>query len=235
MIKKRKILNMAYKGVKKTIMSSKERSDKSKHADTIIRNHIIFSMGASFIPFPVADMLAVSALQLDMIRQLCRVYDIDFSETQGKAIITALSGPILAKAGARSIIKLVPGIGTLIGGVTISIFNGASTYALGEVFKKHFESGGTILDFDSERLKKTFKEKFEKGKKVAKQMKEEEEAKKKAKASTSEEVEIEVVDAEEEKSGDVIEKLKELGDLKEKGIISDAEFKRLKKKLIGDA
>ena len=78
-------------------MSSKEKSDKSKHADTIIRNHIVFSMGASFIPFPIADMLAVSALQLDMIRQLCRVYDIDFSETQGKAIITALSGPILAK------------------------------------------------------------------------------------------------------------------------------------------
>lgn len=229
---------MAYKGVKKTFMSAKEKSDKSKHADTIIRNHIVFSMGASFIPFPIADMLAVSALQLDMIRQLCRVYDIDFSETQGKAIITALSGPILAKAGARSVIKLVPGIGTLIGGVTISIFNGASTYALGEVFKKHFESGGTILDFDSDRLKKTFKEKFEKGKKVAKQMKEEEEAKKNAKTeakATAEAVEVEVVEKVEDSGGDVIEKLKELGQLKEQGVISDAEFKRLKKKLIGDA
>ena len=57
---------------------SGKKSDKSKHADTIIRNHVIWSMGAGLIPVLVADIFAVSALQLDMIRQLCKVYDIDF-------------------------------------------------------------------------------------------------------------------------------------------------------------
>ena len=66
-------------------------------------------------------------------------------------------------------------------------------------------------------------------------MKEEETSKKKAKKSTAEAVEIEVVETGDETSDNVIEKLKELGDLKEKGVISEAEFKRLKKKLIGDA
>ena len=61
----------------------------------------------------------------------------------------------------------------------MSVFSGASTYALGEVFREHFETGGTFLDFDPGRLKKYYQEKFEKGKKVAQEIREEEERKKK--------------------------------------------------------
>ena len=66
-------------------------NNSSSHADTIIRNHMLWSMGAGFIPVPIADFFAVSAVQLDMIRQLCNVYNIDFKQTQGKAVITALT------------------------------------------------------------------------------------------------------------------------------------------------
>lgn len=209
---------------------SDQNNDRSKHAETIIRNHVIWSMGAGFIPILIADIFAVSALQLDMIRQLCRVYDIDFSETQGKAIVTSLTSSTLARLGAGSLLKLVPGIGSLLGGVTVSIFAGASTYALGEVFKRHFGSGGTILDFDPARLKKLYKEKFEKGKKVAEELrKKQQEDKKKAK-ETKINPQPEAEAAKED--GDVIEKLKELGKLKKQGIISDEEFESMKKKLI---
>jgi uncharacterized protein (DUF697 family) len=191
------------------------KSDKAKHADTIIRNHIAWSMGASFlVPIPIADIFAVGALQLDMIRQLCRAYGVPFSETQGKAIVSALTSSTLARAGARSLIKLVPGLGTLIGGITVSIFNGASTYALGEVFKRHFETGGTILDFDVEGLKNMYKEKFEKGKEVAKDIKEEMPEEENPK-----------------KTSDLVDKLKDLAALKEQGVLTEEEFEEMKKKL----
>lgn len=208
---------------------SDQKNDRSKHADTIIRNHVVWSMGAGLIPVLIADIFAVSALQLDMIRQMCRVYDVNFSETQGKAIVTSLTSSTLARIGASSIIKLIPGVGSILGGVTVSVFAGASTYALGEVFKKHFESGGTILDFDPGRLSKMYKEKFEKGKQVAKEWKSEIE---------SEEVAAEPVKTEETpKATDtgkesVFEKLKELAQLKDQGIISEEEFAEMKKKLI---
>ena len=137
--------------------NNSEESVRAKHADTVIRNHVIWSMGAGLIPVLIADIFAVSALQMDMIRQLCKVYNRDFSEHQGKAIVTSLTSSTLARIGARSVVKLIPGIGSLIGGVTVSAFAGASTYALGEVFKTHFEMGGTILDFDPEALKKFYK------------------------------------------------------------------------------
>lgn len=192
-------------------------SNKTAHADTIIRNHMIWSMGAGFIPVPVADFFAVSAVQLDMIRQLCTVYEVDFKQTQGKAVITALSGSSLARLGARAI-KLIPGVGSVLGGVSLAILSGASTYALGEVFKTHFETGGTILDFDVERLKKYYNEKFEKGKEVAEEL-----HKNNPKPDTEKPV------------TDKISQLQQLAKLKDDGILSEEEFNELKKKIISEA
>ncbi|MEN0045770.1 MAG: DUF697 domain-containing protein, partial [Bacteroidota bacterium] len=214
----------AKKQFKKKFMGS-NKSDRSKHADTVVRNHVIFSMGAGFIPIPVADIFAVSASQLDMIRQLCKVYEIDFQETQGKAIVSALTSSTLARVGAGSLAKAIPIVGSFVGGITNSVLAGASTYALGEVFKRHFEKGGTILDFDVDRLKKVYQEKFEKGKEVAKEMKEEEE-KKKAGFKTDEPTPAATA------SSGIAERLKELANLKDSGILTEEEFQKMKQKLI---
>lgn len=215
-------------------MTNNESKERSRHAETVIRTHVLLSMGASFIPILLADIFAVSALQLDMIRQMCRVYNVDFKETQGKAIVSALTTSTLARAGARSLVKLIPGIGSIIGGVTVSVFAGASTYALGEVFKKHFESGGTILDFDTERLKNVYKEKFEKGKKVAQEWKKQEEAKKEGETEepVSSSTTAEAKTAKESGADEVFERLQKLAKLKEQGVISEEEFQEMKKKLI---
>jgi uncharacterized protein (DUF697 family) len=197
-------------------MSDFEKSNRGESANSIIKNHMIWSMGAGFIPVPIADLFAVSAIQLDMIRQLCKVYDIDFKQTEGKAMITTLTGSGLARLGARAV-KFIPGVGSILGGVTMAALSGASTYALGEVFKKHFETGGTFLDFDPERLKKYYNEKFEKGKEVA------EELRKKQESAT--------------KSSDglaAMDKLKELADMKAAGLLTDEEFAQMKKKIIGE-
>jgi len=195
-------------------MSENNIENKKSETGSIIRNHMMWSMGAGLIPFPIADIIAVGAVQLDMIRQLSRVYEIDFNETKGKAIISALTTSSLSRLGARAAIKLIPGIGSILGGVAMSVMSGASTYALGEVFKAHFETGGTILDFEPERLKKFYNEKFEKGKDIAKKMKEDEDLKKN------------------QHKKDPITLIKELNDLRESGAISQEEFERLKKQVL---
>ncbi len=217
--------------------------EREKHADSIIRNHIIWSMGAGFIPILMADVFAVSALQLDMIRQMCKVYDVEFQEVQGKAIVTSLTSTALARVTAGRLVKLIPGIGSWIGGMAVSSFAGASTYALGEVFKNHFKSGGTILDFDIDRLRKFYKEKFEKGKTVVKSVKKDD-LDFDADARFFEAENFEFDDEENQVVPDapitdqntaaktMIEQLKDLAALKEQGIITEDEFTALKKKLI---
>ena len=202
--------------------------NRIENSDKIIRNHIVWSMGAGLIPVPIADFFAVSAIQLDMVRQMCKLYDVDFKETEGKAVISSMTGSGLARLGARAAIKFIPGIGTVMGGVTMAVLSGASTYALGEVFKKHFETGGTFLDFDTERLTKMYREKFEKGKKVAEDIRKEQEDQKKTVEK------VVKMEATQKGKKDVITRLKELGDLKEKGVITEEEFQTMKKKLIDD-
>ncbi|MEL6143025.1 MAG: DUF697 domain-containing protein, partial [Bacteroidota bacterium] len=237
--------DFASKQLKKSIMNF-NNSDKDSHADTVIRNHVLWSMGASYvIPLPVADVFAVSALQLDMIRQLCRVYGLDFAETQGKAIVSSLTTSTMARAGARSLIKLIPGLGTVVGGITVAAVNGASTYALGQVFKKHFKTGGTILDFDTERLKKMYNEQFEKGKSIATKWKEEadeEERKKKSEENKAEHKPSDDVPPPPKTetasptmpTDEALAKLKELAEMKAQNIITEEEFELMKKRIIGE-
>ena len=158
--------------------------------------------------------------------------------------MTSLTSSALARIGAGSVIKLIPGIGSFIGGATVSVFAGASTYALGEVFKKHFSTGGTILDFDPDRLRKYYKEKFEKGKKVAKEWdkeaknddgssfnvstEEETTPPKAAKATPKKEKKVNVADATDE----IVDKLKKLAELKDAGIITEDEFKQMKQRIL---
>lgn len=197
-------------------MTDYEKNNRDDMSDAIIKKHITWSMGAGFIPVPFADMIAVSAVQLDMIRQLSKVFGIDFKQTEGKAIISALTSSGVARLGARAV-KFIPGVGSILGGVTMSVLSGASTYALGEVFKKHFATGGTFLDFDTERLKRYYNEKFEKGKEVAEQMQE---------AQDTPVAGNPTIDA--------IDKIKELAEMKNAGILTEEEFASMKKKILED-
>jgi len=229
--------------------------------DSIIRNHVVWSMGAGMIPLPVIDVFAMSAVQLDMVRQMCRLYQVNFNGMQGKSLITALVGSGIARAGA-SALKLIPGIGTVIGSVALPVLSGASTYALGQVFKQHFETGGTFLDFDVDRLRKYYSEQFEKGKKVAADIKREEDEKKAeaegetpkgkpkrrrkannasdAEASPEVEATVEPEEAPEavvEENIDTMDaalkKLQDLAKLRDDNVITEAEFQKMKQKMMG--
>lgn len=195
-------------------MEEIKKTNRRDEADSIIKNHMIWSMGAGFIPIPIADLFAVSAIQLDMIRQLSKLYEVDFKQTEGKAIITSLTTSGIARLGARAV-KFIPGVGSILGGITLAVLSGASSYALGEVFTKHFETGGTFLDFDPGRLKKYYNEKFEKGKEVAKEIQKQQQFKEKTGNASN-----------------LVDKLKELADMKLAGLISEEEFEKLKKKII---
>ncbi len=195
-------------------MEEIKKTNRRDEADSIIKNHMIWSMGAGFIPIPIADLFAVSAIQLDMIRQLSKLYEVDFKQTEGKAIITSLTTSGIARLGARAV-KFIPGVGSILGGITLAVLSGASSYALGEVFTKHFETGGTFLDFDPGRLKKYYNEKFEKGKEVAKEIQKQQQVKEKTGNASN-----------------LVDKLKELADMKLAGLISEEEFEKLKKKII---
>ena len=136
-------------------------------ADAIIRKRVYGAIGIGFIPVPLVDFLGLTALQIEMIHALAKAHGVEFKKERVKSIISSLCGGLLTTASvplAASLLKSLPIIGLTAGAATISIMGGASTYALGWVFDRHFRKGGNLIDFNAEEAKTYFKEKVEEGK-----------------------------------------------------------------------
>mmetsp|Transcript_5606 Transcript_5606/g.7887 ORF Transcript_5606/g.7887 Transcript_5606/m.7887 type:complete len:197 (+) Transcript_5606:53-643(+) len=130
----------------------------------IIKIYMGWSAGAAFLPVPLLDLAAVTALQVKMVADLAEVYDIPFSRNAVKSIIGGLIGSVVPSTlarGASSLVKAVPGVGSILGAITAPAFASASTYAVGKVFQQHFEAGGNILNFDPDAMREYFKQEYE--------------------------------------------------------------------------
>jgi len=204
--------------------------NKEEQVDKIIQNHVLYSMGLGIIPIPLVDIAGVTATQLDMLSQLGGVYGKNFSDISGKSFIASTAGATFARLGA-SFIKAIPGIGSIIGGVSMSIMSGASTYAIGQVAHRFFRDGLELEDIDADLAKSIYQEEFEKGKKVASDLKD-----KKENSPDDTQVDDSSPEASTTTSakakGDVYDELSKLGELKEKGVISAEEFEKMKKAII---
>jgi uncharacterized protein (DUF697 family) len=147
---------------------------RSSQAGNLIKKHVIVVMGASLVPFPLFDLLALTSVQLKMLHSLAKLYEVPFSKNLGKSAIVSLLGGVMPTSTAMtlaSLAKAVPGLGTATGIITVSVLGGATTYAIGSVFAQHFESGGTLLDFDAKKMRAYFSSKLEEGKGVAADLK----------------------------------------------------------------
>ncbi|HAE48854.1 MAG TPA: GTPase, partial [Tistrella mobilis] len=71
---------------------------------------------------------------------------------------TAAAGLV---GGVASLVKAVPVVGTVIGLAVSPTVSYAVTYAIGRVFIQHFETGGTLLNFNPDQLREHFKAEFQ--------------------------------------------------------------------------
>jgi len=142
----------------------------------LIRHHVYGSMAVGLVPIPMVDFLGIAGIQLNMVRKMAEYYDIPFSKDMTKNLIISLIGgaiPASAAYPVASSIKFIPLIGQTLGAVSMPVIAGASTYAVGKVFYRHFASGGTFLTFDPEKARAYYEEMFQKGKTIVKGMKSE--------------------------------------------------------------
>lgn len=137
-----------------------------------IRKYMLASMGVALLPAPLLDFAAITALQLKMVHSLSRLYGVPYKENLGRSIIGSLLGSLgaatLAVGVVGSVFKFVPVFGVVAHALTYPILIGAVTHAIGRVFVMHFETGGTLLDFDVDEMREHFRREFEAGKGVAK-------------------------------------------------------------------
>lgn len=133
--------------------------DRIERSEELIQRHTLGAVGIGLLPVPGLDMAALVALQLNMLRGLGDLYEQPMVDSLGRSIIASLIGGI-APLTSLSVLKFIPVVGTLLASISAPVFTGASTYALGRVFVLHFESGGTFLSLDPDKVRAHYEAEF---------------------------------------------------------------------------
>jgi uncharacterized protein (DUF697 family) len=138
---------------------------RDQMAADLVERYTAWAAAAGVIPVPLVDVAAIGGVQVKMLRELAKIYDVEFSENLGKSIMGTLLGAIVpagvasaASAGVMSALKFVPIVGTVISSIAMPACSAAATYALGKVFILHFASGGTLLDFNPKEYREFMRE-----------------------------------------------------------------------------
>ena len=146
---------------------------QESQAHRIINKYTWWSMGAGLLPLPLVDMPVILGVRMRMLYMLSKNYHVPFSRDPGKKVISFLLGAVIPVSLTNTVgrtLKWVPFVGPMIGWMSMPIFTGATTYAIGQSFMMHFESGGTLLDFDPAKVLAYFRQEFAKGQKLAAEM-----------------------------------------------------------------
>ncbi len=142
--------------------------ERRQAADRIVRRFAGYGAAAGLVPVPALDLAAITGVQVKMLAELAKCYDVPFAENAGRSYIAALIGGLMplsgVSLGAMSLVKGVPVIGTVLAAAVVPGFAAASTWAIGRVFTIHFERGGTLLNLDVGKMKEDVKGEFRKAK-----------------------------------------------------------------------
>jgi uncharacterized protein (DUF697 family) len=139
------------------------RPSKEAEAMRVVREYMGWATGGGLIPVPLVDLAAIALVELKMVHSLANLYGVPFSRSAAKSIIGALiggGGTYVLAAPVASVVKFVPVVGQFFGMLSEPALAAAATYALGKVFIQHFESGGTLLDFNIRNQRRQYEEHF---------------------------------------------------------------------------
>ena len=135
---------------------TEQNNGKREEANRLVKKYTGLLGAAGIIPVPLVELAVVPGFQLKMVRDLSNLYGLQYSESLVKSVLASITGVGFVMASTRvvsSVLKGIPGIGQISGVLSSTVLGGTSTYAIGKVFIEHFETGGTLLSMDADKMK----------------------------------------------------------------------------------
>jgi uncharacterized protein (DUF697 family) len=146
-----------------SLLPDTQVSTDPRHADamSIVQRYVLISAGAGLITVPVLDVTALAGIHIALIKAITEHYGQQFSEHAARNILIALGASLIPGAFGsmlgRRALRALPYVTPVLGLASMSAFSAFVSYALGTVFVRHFEAGGTLDTFDVQHLHRLFK------------------------------------------------------------------------------
>lgn len=109
-----------------------------KKCQVAIHSASAASAAAGAIPIPMSDAIPITATQIGMIIAIGKAFDITLSDSVAKSLIGVGVTQSAGRAIVSNILKAVPGVGTVAGGMIGASTAAALTEALGWVIADDF-------------------------------------------------------------------------------------------------
>lgn len=103
---------------------------KSK-CSMVIHTATLTAAVSGISPIPMSDAIPITAAQITMIVSLGKIFDVTLSQSAAKSLVCVGATQQAGRAIAASLIKAVPGVGTVVGGVICGSTAASLTEALG--------------------------------------------------------------------------------------------------------
>lgn len=130
-----KLLKAAYKAVK--ALDQQADNLLPEKIVSIVKLHSKLAVGSAFIPLPGADIAACAASIWGMYIRINEKMGIPFKENLMKSIGSGIATNLasgMAMTGVASLMKFIPGLGTLGGGAIMAVSMYALTLASGYIY-----------------------------------------------------------------------------------------------------
>ena len=150
---------------------------KKKYSQVAVATAVAAAFGEGFAPIPFSDAALLIPTQVSMIASITAIFGMEVSTSLLTGFVSSTIGTagatVLGKAIVSNVLKLIPGIGTGVGGLISGATAGLLTTALGEayiilmemIYKGEMKSEDLYTKDGQELMSKIFKEELKKGRK----------------------------------------------------------------------
>jgi uncharacterized protein (DUF697 family)/GTP-binding protein EngB required for normal cell division len=165
---------VAPEGVHGALVAAQEidHSRKASEAQKVIAAAASSAAASAAVPVPFSDAVMLVPIQLGMMAKIAQLYKIKFDRAALMAIASTTAATQAGRATFTGLLKLVPGAGSVAGGLIGAGVASTYTYAMGQAWLAvcqraatgSFGRVGGVLDTDA--VREAFTEEFKKRLKV---------------------------------------------------------------------
>ena len=157
----------------------RKKAETREHARALINRYSLAAGGVAATPIPFSDFALLLPTQIGMITHVSNAYGLDMSADTAKKLAIAFAGVAGAGFGIKlavgSLLKIIPGLGSLAGGAMNATIAATTTKLMGhaylsylddnfdelenaissintDIFKEYWDKAGVLFPDDAEKI-----------------------------------------------------------------------------------